>query len=182
LEGPPAGCRTRGKLPPRCVGGSSPSRRPYRRALRRRVRVVGVRSRAAVWGAASHRPGAGWRVRPDGVGVQPTASLRRQHCRHLSTRPAIPRSRSNSFRLCRRLLPPLPLAQRPDVLDVDCLDGYLVAATAALPLAWLGTRIRARRAAPLNSTCDRCGYDLRATPERCPECGAVARTRPPITG
>jgi hypothetical protein len=46
--------------------------------------------------------------------------------------------------------------------------------TAAPPAAWLAGRARRRRRVRAGR-CLRCGYDLRATPERCPECGAVPK-------
>ena len=69
---------------------------------------------------------------------------------------------------------------------VDGLETYwfifmfyplVVSILASLPVAWLARRcIRHRR---LEGTCPACGYDLRATPERCPECGtAVPQPQP----
>jgi hypothetical protein len=53
----------------------------------------------------------------------------------------------------------------------------LVAGTALLPVLWLAWQVlRAsirRRLSALNR-CSDCGYDLRGSPERCPECGAAA--------
>jgi hypothetical protein len=43
-------------------------------------------------------------------------------------------------------------------------------AAAALPVAWLRKHFRGRRR-DRHGLCPSCGYDLRATPDRCPECG-----------
>jgi hypothetical protein len=52
---------------------------------------------------------------------------------------------------------------------------YLSAAllTAFLPALWLIAHLR-RRGRVKSGHCPTCGYDLRATPGRCPECGGIS--------
>ncbi|HEY7118307.1 MAG TPA: hypothetical protein VH475_17090 [Tepidisphaeraceae bacterium] len=69
-----------------------------------------------------------------------------------------------------------PLVLR-DVRRVWLPCWIILAAMGALAVLILRPVIRAmRRGNRLTQThCSTCGYDLRATPERCPECGSVAR-------
>ena len=63
---------------------------------------------------------------------------------------------------------------------------WVLAIVTGVPsLLWLGVggaryarHRRMRVAAEGNPTCPNCGYDLRATPGRCPECGTIAPARP----
>jgi hypothetical protein len=56
--------------------------------------------------------------------------------------------------------------------DFTVPDWALVLPTGAPPALWLLARRRRRRRSS-SGYCLTCGYDLRATPDRCPECGVV---------
>jgi hypothetical protein len=71
------------------------------------------------------------------------------------------------------------LQLRVQVLGIGAPYWFCAAVTAALPAAWL-LRWRRRRLAHRRASlglCPACGYDLRSTPDRCPECGAEPESR-----
>jgi hypothetical protein len=56
-------------------------------------------------------------------------------------------------------------------------DWAIVVAMLALPIQCLSTYVRTSRISCRIGRCCNCGYDLRATPDRCPECGTVPQGR-----
>ena len=69
-------------------------------------------------------------------------------------------------------------AGRVPTINVD-LELFLMLMSLVVPVAWLIDRFSLRWSRGY-ALCQACGYDLRATPERCPECGALASpSKPP---
>jgi hypothetical protein len=62
--------------------------------------------------------------------------------------------------------------------DVTVASWFVASCTSLAPATFAARRVRRRRRLR-DGACDRCGYDLRASPERCPECGTV---RPGVKG
>ena len=62
---------------------------------------------------------------------------------------------------------------KTDVLELVVPLWAVALPAAVMPALWVWRRLnaRSRRAAGL---CPGCGYDLRATPGRCPECGTAS--------
>lgn len=56
-------------------------------------------------------------------------------------------------------------------LDIGLPYWLICLFTLVAPAAWLAARLRRKRNLP--GLCTNCHYDLRATPNRCPECGKV---------
>ena len=56
-------------------------------------------------------------------------------------------------------------------IDIEVSYPLAVLLTALLPIAWIAKALIRRR--PADGFCAACGYDLRASPNQCPECGAV---------
>jgi hypothetical protein len=68
-----------------------------------------------------------------------------------------------------------------DLLEVSIPNWLLVFIASILPATWM-VRTRAKFKHTASQACKHCGYDLRATPDRCTECGMVpkASTNPKL--
>jgi hypothetical protein len=70
--------------------------------------------------------------------------------------------------------PMIPGALVSQTTSVGFPHWAIIIPTTAPAIAWLLLRRRAARA-KRDNMCPQCGYDLRATPQRCPECGLVMK-------
>lgn len=66
--------------------------------------------------------------------------------------------------------------------DIGVPAWVLVLITTILPAVQIVSVARCRHRRRIAGQCKRCGYDLRATPNRCPECGTVPAAAPSPVG
>jgi hypothetical protein len=71
----------------------------------------------------------------------------------------------------------MSLRHLPEDWAADFAHWHVMVLSGSLPLIHHVRRRRARSRAGLVGHCPTCGYDLRATPDRCPECGTVPSTQ-----
>ena len=71
--------------------------------------------------------------------------------------------------------PPSPAKGQVAQIDGRMPYWVLVTLLSLLPILWIARFRRQRARDRLNPSefCIRCGYDLRATPQQCPECGVI---------
>jgi len=66
----------------------------------------------------------------------------------------------------------LPAAGTPLKIQLLAPHWFIALLASFLPLRWMVVRTRIRRMRE-TAQCVQCGYDLRASPNRCPECGTM---------
>ena len=87
-----------------------------------------------------------------------------------------PPSAENGFGFASIRMTPVPQSPPAGTMHAVAVPWWAVLACSAVPsAAWLARRLR-ERGRRGSGSCPVCGYDLRATPGRCPECGRLEGT------